>query len=82
MVLSTKSIVVLSEELEMTKRALVLLEMLVAGALLFGSSGSNCVSSSLRDAADQIDGTPQTLNDVSSVDDFGKWLDNQLGGKN
>jgi len=66
----------------MSKRALVWLELLAAGALMFGSSSSNCVSQSLRDAANQVDGTPQTLGDVSSLDDLGKWFENQLGGNN
>ena len=66
----------------MAKRVLVWLELLAAGALLFGSSSSSCVSTALRDAADQVDGTPQTLQDVSSLDDFGKWLDAQFGGNN
>jgi hypothetical protein len=66
----------------MSKRALVWLELLAAGALLFGSSSSNCVSTALRDAANQVDGTPQSLGDVSSVDDLGKWFQNQFGGNN
>jgi len=64
----------------MSKRALVWLELLAAGALMFGSSSSNCVSTALRDAANQVDGTPQTLDDVSSLDDLGKWFENQLSG--
>jgi hypothetical protein len=47
---------------------------------MFGSSSSNCVSTALRDAANQVDGTPQTLDDVSSLDDLGKWFENQLSG--
>ena len=65
----------------MSKRAWVCLELLAAGALLFGSSSSSCVSQALRDTANQIDGAPQTLQDVSSLDDFGNWLDAQLGSK-
>jgi hypothetical protein len=67
---------------EMSKRALVWLELLAAGALLFASSSGNCVSTALRDAADQVDGAPQTLGDVSSMDDLGKWFENQFGGNN
>ena len=64
----------------MSKRVFVWLELLAAGALMFGSSSSNCVSTALRDAANQVDGTPQTLDDVSSLDDLGKWFENQLSG--
>ena len=66
----------------MFKRAVVWLKLFAAGALLFGSSSSNCVSTALRDAANQVDGTPQTLNDVSSIDGLGKWFQNQFGGNN
>ena len=57
------------------------LRVLAAGAVLYASSPSGCVAKALRDAADDIDGSPPTLKDVDTVGDFIGWLDGQLGNK-
>jgi hypothetical protein len=65
----------------MIKRILVWLPLVFSGAFLLAESASSCTAQALRDAADELDGTPQTLGDVGSLDDFSKWFENQFDGK-
>lgn len=68
-------------EKTLIKRILVWLPLACSGALLAANSASSCTAQALRDAADELDGTPRTLGDVESLSDFGKWFENQFGGK-
>lgn len=62
----------------MYRRLLAWLRVLAAGAVLYASSSSGCVAETLRDMADDIEGSPQTLDNVDTVGDFIGWLDGQI----
>jgi hypothetical protein len=62
----------------MYRRLFAWLRLLAAGAVLYAGSSSGCMANTLRDMADEIEGSPQTLDDVDTIGDFFGWLDGQV----